>query len=353
MKKIVVLGGGYGGYKLVNSLLQKQVNREAEILLVDKTPYHTLKTEFYALAAGTIADKAVRMPFPEGDNLTFACDVVTHIDLEANEVQLGHSGTVRYDELVIGLGSEDGYRNIKGAREYAYSVQTIENARRTYEAVQNVPPYGQITIVGAGLTGVELASEIRESRHDLRVRLLDKGATILPSMPDKLQVFITDWLRTNNIDVIHHSNVEYIENGAVCNEGECLLTDVTIWAGGIQPNMLLRDLPVDKDHYGRIKLNEFHQVPTHPHVYVLGDCAALPHPPSAQVAKVQGKQIADILADVLAEKPLKTPEGMKIKGALGSLGKYQGFGTAYGKPVSGPVARLMKSGILWMHKFNK
>lgn len=353
MRKIVILGGGYGGYKLVNTLLTKQLSKDVEIILVDKTPYHTMKTEFYALAAGTVADKAIRMPFPEGENFVFVCDVVTSINLNRKEVQLGHSGTISYDELVIGLGCEDGYRDIKGAREFAYSVQSIENARRTFEAVQNVQPYGQITIVGAGLTGVELASEIRESRPDLKVRLLDKGATILPAMPVKLQEYISTWLIENDIEIIHHAHVEYIENGAVCNEGECLLTDVTIWAGGIQPNTVVKELDVEKDRYGRIKLNDYYQIPSYEDIFVLGDCASLPCPSSAQVAKIQGKQIAVMLTDLLEGTTMKKPEEIKIKGALGSLGKHQGFGTAYGKPISGPVARLMKSGVLWIHKFNK
>lgn len=352
MKTIAIAGGGYGGYKILKQLLQKGISSDVKIVLIDKTPYHTLKTEFYALAAGSVSDKSIRMNFPTHEQVEFVCDVVTNIDLQEQTLTLGHSGNVNYDYLIIGLGSEDNYRNIRGAREFAYSVQTIENTRRTYEAVQNVPPNGQVTIVGAGLTGVELASEIKESRPDLRVRLLDRGKTILPSLPKKLQSYVTKWLRENDVEVIHEAQVEYIEHGAVCNDGICLLTDVAIWAGGIKPNVVLDTLNVEKDHYGRIVLNAYHQIPTYTNVYVVGDCAALPHAPSAQVAQIQGKQIVAVLHSVLHGKTPKTPDEIVIKGAMGSLGKKEGFGTAYGVGVSGGIARLMKSGVLWIHKFN-
>jgi NADH:ubiquinone reductase (H+-translocating) len=352
MKQLVILGGGYGGYSIACKLIEEQLPEDVQVLLVDKNPYHTLKTEFYGLAAGTVSDKSLRMPFPTHERLTFICDVVTRMDIKEKQITLGNSGVVRYDQLIIGLGCEDSYHNIRGAREFAYSVQSLENSRKTFEAVQNTKAYGQITIVGAGLTGVELASEIRESRPDLRVRLLDKGKSILPSLPEKLQRYVTSWLEGHDIEVIHNSNVEYVENGAVCNDGQCLLTDVTIWAGGVKPNSILNELDVEKDKYGRVVLNGYHQVPGYTDIYVVGDCASLPHPPSAQVAKIQGEQIVRILVDVLNGKNPQVSEEMKIKGAIGSLGKKEGFGTAYGLSLSGHFARFMKSGILWMHKFN-
>jgi len=353
MKKVVVLGGGYGGYKIISKLVEKNIPEDVQILLIDRTPFHTMKTEFYALAAGTVSDKEVRMEFPEHKQITFVCDVVTRINLEEKTVLLGHSGKLTYDYLVIGLGCEDKYYDIKGAREFAYSVQSIENSRKTFEAVQNARPYGQITIVGAGLTGVELASEIRESRKDLKIRLLDKGSTILPALPKKLQEHVAEWLVEHDIEIIHNSHVEYIENGAVSNTGMCLLTDVTIWAGGIKPNSVIEPLEVKKDRYGRIVLNEFHQIPNFENAFVVGDCASLPHAPSAQLAKAQGKQIVEVLADLVNDRDPKPLPEMKIKGSLGSLGKHEGFGTAFGLSLSGSLARLMKSGVLWMHKFNK
>ncbi|MCP6565482.1 FAD-dependent oxidoreductase, partial [Klebsiella pneumoniae] len=71
--------------------------------------------------------------------------------------------------------------------------------------------------------------------------------------------------------------------------------DLVVWTAGIQPVSVVRNLPVDVNKNGAVIINQYHQVPTYRNVYVVGDCANLPHAPSAQLAKVQGDQIADVL----------------------------------------------------------
>ena len=91
---------------------------------------------------------------------------------------------VDFDKLIIGLGCEDKYHNVPGADEHTYSIQTMNKTRQTYEVLNNVRPQGTVSIVGAGLSGVELASELRESRPDLTVKLFDRGEMILSMFPN-------------------------------------------------------------------------------------------------------------------------------------------------------------------------
>jgi len=56
MKKLVLLGGGYGNMRILLRLLPNGLPGDTEIILIDRTPFHSLKTEFYALAAGTSTD---------------------------------------------------------------------------------------------------------------------------------------------------------------------------------------------------------------------------------------------------------------------------------------------------------
>ncbi len=69
--------------------------------------------------------------------------------------------------------------------EYTESVQSIANARQANIKVNNLPAYSQVSVVGAGLSGIEVASEIRESRPDLNIRLLDRGASVLSAFDEK------------------------------------------------------------------------------------------------------------------------------------------------------------------------
>src|SRR5699024_2531811 len=139
-------------------------------------PYQSVKTEFYTIAAGTAADKDVRMPFPKDERVNCVYSEIRKIDTDNQQILFeDRSEPVPYNYLVIGLGCEDNYHGIEGAAKYTESVQTFNNARHTGMAVGNLKAYGKATIVGAGLTGIEVAAEIRESRPDLNIRLLDRG----------------------------------------------------------------------------------------------------------------------------------------------------------------------------------
>lgn len=352
MKNLVLLGGGYGNMRIMQRLLPNTLPAEYNITLIDKIPFHGLKTEFYALAAGTESDKEVRVEFPQDKRLNIVYGEVTQIDLEKQIVSIGENH-VDYDELVIGLGCEDKYHNVPGAEEYTYSIQTMTKARKTYQAIADLPSGSTVGIVGAGLSGIELASELRESRKDLKIQLFDRGERILPAFPEKLSNYVKKWFDKNNVEVIPNSNVVKVEPGMLYNNDISYSVDICVWTAGIQPVEIVRNLPVEIGDGNRVKLNQYHQIPTHPNVYVVGDCAALPHAPSAQLAEVQAEQIIDVMKMIWSDKPL--PEVMpelKLQGFMGSLGEKEGFAYLMEKTVTGRLARLMKSGVLWLYKYH-
>jgi len=104
---------------------------------------------------------------------------------------------------------------------------------------------------------------------------------------------------------------------------------------------------------GRMIVTPHHHLPTDEHVFIVGDCASSPHAPSAQLAEGQAEQIVEVLKKRWngEELPATFPP-IKLKGILGSLGKKQGFGMMADRAITGRVARLLKSGILWMYKFH-
>lgn len=351
MKRLVILGGGYGGIKVVLSLLDHHLPEDLQITIVDRNPYHSLKTEFFTIAAGTSAERDVRIDFPDDKRVQYVFKEINKIDTENQQILFEKSSEiVSYDYLIIGLGCEDNYHGVEGAADYTHSVQTFAKARHTGLAVGNLPAHGKVTIVGAGLSGIEVAAEIRESRPDLNIRLLDRGASVLKAFDNKIRDYVGEWFIANNVDVIHHANVEYVEKDGVCNNGVCFVNDVTIWTAGVQPNYLVRELPFEKDSQQKIILNDFYQVPTQPNIYALGDCASSEHSPSAQLALQQGEQIADILLAIFNDKKPKKPKEIKLKGTLGSLGKSDGFGNMMQLPITGLVPRIAKSGVLWLNK---
>ena len=351
MRKLVLLGAGYGNMRIILRLLAKELPSDLEITLVDRTPFHSLKTEFYALAAGTVSDSVVRVPLPIHDQLKIVEGEIIEIATEEKCVYLDDGQKVIYDELVIGLGCRDNYHDVPGAAENTYSIQTIGQSRITYEKLLGLGGGATVGIIGAGLSGIELASELRESRPDLTIKLFDRSPRILRDFPERLSNYVKGWFDKHNVDVVAESNITRVEEGTLYNHEETISVDAVVWTAGIRPVTAVQNIDTEKGDSGRLVLNKHHQLPTYNDVYVVGDCAKLPYAPSAQVAEEQAEQIVTILRHVWNEEPLpETMPEIKLKGFLGSLGKKQGFAYLADRTVTGRIARLLKSGVLWMYK---
>lgn len=334
--------------RLLNS---SDLPENIQLTLIDRVPYHCLKTEYYALAAGTISDHHVRVTFPDHPRLNIKYGEVTAIDVKEKKVLLKDQDAVSYDDLVIGLGCEDKYHNVPGADQFTLSIQTIDKSRQTYQILNNLHANAVVAVVGAGLSGVELASELRESRPDLTIKLFDRGDMILSAYKKRLSNYVQNWFVEHGVEVINNSNVTKVEEGALYNHDEKVECDAIVWTAGIQPSRIVRDLDVEKDSQGRVVLTEHHHLPTEEHVYVVGDCASLPYAPSAQLAEEQAEQISQVLLARWNEQPLPEMNEIKLKGVMGSLGKKSGFGTMGSTALIGRVPRLLKSGILWLYKY--
>jgi NADH:ubiquinone reductase (H+-translocating) len=354
MKNIVIVGGGYAGYKIITQLIEKGIPENYQVTLIDRHAYHSLKTEFYALASGSISDFHVRMPFPDHQQFTLLNGEILSIDINEKKIDVRElEESVGYDHLVIALGCEDNYQGIEGAEEFTRSLQSLAKTRRTYESINNLDPDSVVSLIGGGLTGVELAAELREVRHDLSIRIYDRGEKLLKGFPDKLRTFVMEWFVDHGIEIRSNSTIEKIEENTIVVNGTREHADAIVWTAGVQPVKVVRDLDVEKDKSGRIIINDYYQINEHPEVLVVGDCASLPFAPSAQLAGKQGEQVAKMLDEMMNEKEIQKPGEINLKGTLGSLGKKNGFGVVYNNPVTGSVPRLMKSGTLWAHKLYK
>jgi len=348
MSKVVILGGGYGGLMVVQELLE-HLPKDVQLFLVDRMPYQGLKTEYYALAAGTVSDLEIRVNFPVHPQLQMVYGDITDLDVEQKLVHIADQETLAYDTLVIALGCTDNHHGIDGAADYSCSIQSLSSTRRTFQQINDIRPYGQLTIVGGGLSGVEIAAELREARADINIRILDRGNSVMSSFPSKLQEYVASWFHDHHVEMRSHINITSLEQGVIHNGSELILTDVTVWTAGIQPVAVVQRMSLPKDPQGRLIVNEWHELPDAPHVYVIGDCSSQPFSPSAQLAGAQGKQVAEVIRARWDGKELKLPR-IKLKGVLGSLGKKAGFGLMGSTPLLGRIPRMLKSGVLWKSK---
>ncbi|SDE03690.1 NADH dehydrogenase [Paenibacillus sp. UNCCL117] len=335
---------------VAQQLLDADIPGDTAMIMVDRMPYQGLKTEYYALAAGTVSDQDIRVHFPVDPRLILKYGEVASVDLDAKLIHFENDEPLSYDWLVIALGCVDKYHGIEGAQQFSQSIQSLSSTRKTYQATNDAKPYGQISIVGGGLSGVEMAAELRESRPDLNIRIIDRGASVLSPFPEKVRKFVREWMLEHDIELRTHVSLNKLEPGVLYNGAEIIYTDVTIWTAGIQPSPIVQNLNLPKDAQGRLIINDYHQLPDYTNVYVVGDCASLPFSPSGQAAEAQGEQVADVLLAVWKNETPRLGK-IKLKGVLGSLGKKSGFGLMGKRTVmTGMMPRALKSGVLWMSK---
>lgn len=348
MAHIVILGGGYGGNRVINRLLAEFIPSTTKITLIDRFQFHYLKTEFHTIAAGTKPIAELRKGFPEDEMLTFKSGKVVGVSLDEKLVHLKEDESIAYDYLVIALGCEDNYHHITGAEANTMSIQSVAKTLNTLSTLNWIKRYSHVRIIGAGLTSVELASELRQSRPDLNITLYQHNDKILGTFPAALQKYVLKWFDKYDINVSFQTKINKIEPNVLYNGQVALASEAIVWGAGVQPSKYVQALNVAKAYDGRIVIDDFHQIPDYPGVFVSGDCASLPFAPSAQLAEHQGDQIAHVIYSYLTDQNPKPLRDIKLHGTLGSLGAKDGFGIAMGMHVTGSPARIMKSAVLGM-----
>lgn len=216
---------------------------------------------------------------------------VTDIDFQNQSVVVrGAKGqlSLTYDRLVFALGSQLFRPNIPGLTEYAFSVDTYNEAVKLNAHLKALPDQpvspGQYTvlIVGAGLTGIEAATEIPgklrtaigQANKDIRVILVDRNPRIGSDMGDRARPVIQEALTSLGIEVRTGVSVTSINaSGVTLDSGEVIAASTTIWTAGMRANPLSKIFPVERDRFGRIPVDEFMKVKGMENVFAAGDVA--------------------------------------------------------------------------------
>ena len=103
------------------------------------------------------------------------------------------------------------------------------------------------------------------------------------------------WFDEHNVDVVANSNITKVEPNVLYNHEETIPVDAVVWTAGIRPVAPVRNIDTEKDRFWSscIKYSIINFLNIND-VYVVGDCAALPYAPSAQVAEEQAEQIVKV-----------------------------------------------------------
>jgi NADH:ubiquinone reductase (H+-translocating) len=333
MPKLLILGGGYGGLAVAQTLDAVSRGRSNwEVTMLDRRDFHLIQVRVHEVAANTIPADRVRIPFKEllaGRNVKFVQTEIQAINPQNNTVQTT-GGELGYDRLVIGLGSTTAWRNIAGMPEHSYPMKDLEDAMRYRKAViaafkqvaadrENAKvPDERLTFVigGGGLTGTELAGEMIDFCRDLtnhyklperayRIILLEAAEHILPQLNAGYSEYARNELRARGVTIATKAFIEKVEEGAVyLKDGRVVKGRVICWAGGIEAPRIIAESGFEVTRDGRIPTDEFLRSRQFPNVYALGDSAAIPDtrsggtvPLTGQYAERQGHYLGEALWD--------------------------------------------------------
>jgi len=362
---VVIAGGGFGGSSAARELERLLPRQSARLILVNDVNFMLYTPFLPEAAAGTLEPRHVVTPLRDILKRTnLRLGAVTGHDPAARTVELHtHEGTVetlRYDQLLVALGSVSRSLPIPGLDRHAigfksladaiwlrnHLVDTLEQANAT-EDPQLREELLTYVFVGGGYSGLEALAELqdfavdaidrypRARLHGMRWILVEAADRVLPEVPADLATYAVGQLRGRGIDVRLGTRIEEAaEDSTLLSTGERVPTRTLVWTAGVKPHPSLASLGLPLDATGRVRVDERMRVEGARGVWAIGDCAAVPHPdgdgrpcpPTAAMAVRQGPAVAHNIAHELGVNTQPRRFSYRGREAFVNLGRYKAVG---------------------------
>ena len=369
-KRVVIIGGGFGGLTAAQSL------RHTNVVLIDRTNHHLFQPLLYQVATAALSPGDIAWPlrtiFRRYPHFRVVMDEVLSIDRAARFVRLRDSAPIIFDILIVAPGSRHSYfghdeweQSAPGLKTLVDAVRLRENMLLAFEEAER----GRTTtgtrdrltfvIVGGGPTGVELAGALAEIGQkamrpdfpnlcldDLAILLVEGGSRILPGFDTDLSAKAAAALERMGVTIKLNSPVSDIRADGVTIGSEFVRSTNVIWAAGNRASPLLVSLAVPRDRSDRITVQPDLTIPGDPWIFVIGDAAHCagpggnPLPGLAPVAMQQGRYVATLIQKETAPEQ-RRPFVYADRGMLATIGRAQAVAQIGLVDLSGLVAWLL------------
>lgn len=320
--QVTVLGGGYAGVMTANRLQQRD---DVEVTLVSPGEDFVDRIRLHQLATGT---HTARHDYAEllGPRVRRVRDRAERIDAADRSVLLGSGQRLRYDHLVLAVGSAGATADVPGA-EHVHGVASLEEALRLREALTRTPADAAVIVVGSGATGIETAAEVAGTG---RTVTLVCGGGFAPSLHPRGRRSAAILLRRLGVTVVDGPGSRVVAVSTteiVLADGRSLPSTVTVWAAGFSVPDLARASGLTTDGDGRLVTDETLTCVDDPRIVAAGDAAApsgIAQRMSCQAAMPLGAQAAEtILSRLAGERPAELTNG--FVGQCLSIGRGAGL----------------------------
>ena len=370
--KVVILGGGFGGLAAARAL-----HKAADVTVVDRHNYQTFLPLLYQVSTAGLAADHVAYPIRGALRKTpvkFRMGSPISIDHKNKEVKLDSSELLKFDHLIVALGSVSADFGIPGVKEFTLGMKTVSEAltiraeiMRRFEDLCRFEDDTKlsITVVGGGPTGVEMAGAIAElirgplksdqanAAAHIDITLIEAGPRLLPPFAPSLSARTKKDLEKLGVKVLVNAAVQEVEHRKIkLKDGTTIASEITIWAAGVKGSdaMAQLNLPTAGN---RVAVDPTMQVKNYPNVWALGDIAAAigkdgnTLPMVAPVAIQQGKFIAKQIVRLAKGQKLENFKYLD-KGSMATIGRNKAIVQVKGLKISGAIAWLIW---LWLHLF--
>jgi NADH:quinone reductase (non-electrogenic) len=369
-KRVVIIGGGFGGLTAARAL------HRDDVVLIDRTNHHVFQPLLYQVATAALSPSDIAWPlrtvFRSQRNVAVVMDEVVSIDRTDRSVFLRESAPVPFDVLIVAPGSRHAYFGHDEWEASAPGLKTLTDAVRLRarmllvfeEAERRRAASGKderltFVIVGGGPTGIELAGALAEigrkamgpdfphlRLNDLSIQLVEGGSRILPAFAPDLSAKAEAALSRMGVTIRLNSLVSGVTEKGVTIGDEFVPAADIIWAAGNKASPLLTTLGVAQDGAGRVKVGPDLTIPGEPWIFVLGDAAhcigedAQPLPGVAPVAIQQGRYVAKVIERKCLPKD-RRPFVYVDRGMLATIGRAKAVAQIGRLHVSGLLAWLL------------
>jgi NADH dehydrogenase FAD-containing subunit len=300
---VVVIGGGYAGVIAANHL---RLNPDVAVTLINPRPEFVERIRLHQLVTGS-DDAVVDYTDVLNPDVRLLVDTAEQIDPAARTVTLASGGSVGYDYLIYAVGSTGAALTVPGAAEFAYPLSDLEHGEPLRAALSGTRPGEPVIVVGAGPTGIEMATELAEGGHAVT---LVCGGVLGPYLHERGRKSVARVMRKLNVTVVDgpDTRVTEVREGSVwLADGRGLHSAVTIWTAGFGVPDLAARSGLTTDAVGRLLTDETLTSVDNPYIVAAGDASApsdLPLRMSCQAAIPLGAQAANtVLSRIAGTEP--------------------------------------------------
>ncbi len=298
--RVVIAGCGFGGLEAAHNL-KRMLKDRVEITAIDRDERFEYVPGLPGLASGRKGERDVTIPYVGLFNRIrsrFVNSEIKSIDRKGRTV-ITAKGEIPYDYLIVSLGSDPAYYGIKGAKENSLGFRSVADANalrdhivEAFGSQRGVPPDSidraalRIVVVGGGLSGVELITELKTLADDTCKReglprnrcdlvLIDHGPILHPSFDQEVGEFVEQYFSKCGIRLQHGHAVTEVRKGEVLlDDGTAIRAETVVWCAGIMPSGVVCGMGGGcvNPKYG-LMLNSYLQVVDDPNVFSIGDCS--------------------------------------------------------------------------------